>query len=500
MSIRYKLLLGFGVLLIVYVAAIFMISNRLFQLQADYSWLITETFPSIDSLEHIKSSNQRIATSIYEIGLLQATIEEEEHLFRIDEEQEIIANEKLLLSVELQNYLVLVRNHNQEDQDFALAVQQRVGELNKKSDNLVALINSQASLSKLHAGIEEFHHVVQDFHEIVNNAIERGHREIQEKGKEVTNDIKGTIYNTGIASIILLISIIGISHRLSYIIVNPLIKLRDKVTQISKGEFDVLEETASRDEIGDLVNSFSKMTHDLKEAQKELIKKERLAALGQLTATISHEIRNPLGTIKNCLSFLQKYMQDDQPLVKDSVENAVVNVRRCNDIITDLLIFTREQPLNPEPTDVDDWLNKLLDEYKLDPEIKLNRQLEGGVEIDINRERLRRVLINVLDNACQAMTTQEGDVVGEKDKRLTVATQTVDGRLELSIHDTGQGIAPNELEKIFELFYSTKNFGVGLGLPTVKKIMEEHSGGIEITSEINQGTHVILWLPLPAVN
>ena len=122
----------------------------------------------------------------------------------------------------------------------------------------------------------------------------------------------------------------------------------------------------------------------------------------------------------------------------------------------------------------------------------MGRDLASGVAANIDRDRLRRAVINVLDNACQAVE-ENGDGA---DNEVVVATKVNGERVEIVVTDKGPGIADDELGKIFEPLYSTKSFGVGLGLPVVEKIAEEHGGGVDIVSTIGRGTQVTLWLPL----
>jgi len=117
--------------------------------------------------------------------------------------------------------------------------------------------------------------------------------------------------------------------------------------------------------------------------------------------------------------------------------------------------------------------------------------------LTFDRDRLRRVMINLLDNACQAMAG-EGDVAQEDEEHLlTVATRQTDGRAEISIADTGPGIPSDQADRIFEPLYSTKAFGVGLGLPIVKQIVEQHGGGIELDNGVGPGARFVIRLPLP---
>lgn len=232
-------------------------------------------------------------------------------------------------------------------------------------------------------------------------------------------------------------------------------------------------------------------TRELKDAQVELVRRERLAVLGQLTATVAHEIRNPLGTVRASIFSLEKALENNNiDRVGQAVKLAERNIVRCDDIINDLLDFTRRREPRPEPTVIDSWLENVLNERPLPENIICMKELTSGLEIPVDRERLLRAFLNILDNAV--------DALGEKDapgNRLTVSADVAAGRLEIRVTDTGPGIPAANLDKIFEPLFSTKPFGFGLGLPVVKNIMTEHGGGVDIRSTVGQGTSVVMWLP-----
>ncbi len=152
--------------------------------------------------------------------------------------------------------------------------------------------------------------------------------------------------------------------------------------------------------------------------------------------------------------------------------------------------------MNREPTVIDRWLRTVLEEHGLPEPVRPQLELEAGIEMPLDRDRLRRVVVNVIDNACHAMDGKEP--AGDRAPLLTVGTRVNGERLEIVVRDTGCGMAPAVAAKAFEPLYSTKAFGVGLGLPMVKQIMEQHGGGVEITSQEERGTEVVLWLPLAA--
>jgi signal transduction histidine kinase len=142
----------------------------------------------------------------------------------------------------------------------------------------------------------------------------------------------------------------------------------------------------------------------------------------------------------------------------------------------------------------DDWLRQFLDEQTLPQDIQLVREFTAEINVSLDSTRFQRVLTNLLDNACQAMLDHHG--VDQSTLVLRIQTAVVDGQVQLSISDTGPGIPPDVLPHIFEPLYSTKGFGVGLGLSIVKEIIQQHHGDIKITSKSEQGTRVILWLPV----
>ena len=344
--------------------------------------------------------------------------------------------------------------------------------------------------------------------------------------------------------IIVFIVILGIgiifTYFLARISIKPIKRLSDIVKEVGQGNLDVKMNIKSEDEIGALSKSFESMCVNLQErtkklteankalqteiierkraeealkeysehleemveeraqelqaAQEQLVRREKLAVLGQLAATVSHEIRNPLGTIR-----ISAYAIENKTLNKGlGIERALDclqrNITRCDNIIGELLDYARKPDLNPQPVRFDDWLNRVLDE-QIPPEgITLSREIASGVEIWLDPERFRRVIINLVDNARQAML--ESPEVGNKARVISVQSRVIADRLKIVISDTGPGIPPDVMSHIFEPLYSTKSFGVGLGLWVVKGIVEQHGGELEISSKADEGTQVIVWLPL----
>jgi PAS domain S-box-containing protein len=244
----------------------------------------------------------------------------------------------------------------------------------------------------------------------------------------------------------------------------------------------------------ELARRVDERTAQLRAAQEELLGKERLSILGQLTATVAHELRNPLSAIRNSIYTIKEVIAGkglglDRPLTR--VEHSIV---RCDRIVTDLLDYTRSRELQVASLKLDRWLGDVLDEQKIPDGIALSRDLgAGGTTVTFDPERLRRVIVNLVDNAAQALGP---NVLSGREASIDVSTREVPGQIEIVVADSGPGIPSDVLPKIFEPLFSTKSFGTGLGLPTVKQIVEQHGGHVSVTSEVGGGTRVTIRLPL----
>ncbi len=239
-------------------------------------------------------------------------------------------------------------------------------------------------------------------------------------------------------------------------------------------------------------------TKQLEETQAELVIKERLAVLGQLVAVVSHEIRNPLGTIASSIFTIKERVKDANVDLQLPVERIKRSVSRCDRIIEELLYYTRKRDIELKSEHIDKWIDDILLESEIPPETQLIRKSGCDFEIEMDSEKIRRCLVNLIDNAVQAIDEKNKNLAPpDKTKAaITVETCVSDGRLEISVEDTGSGISEDNLKIIFEPLYSTKNFGVGLGLSIIKQIIEQHGGGIKLESKLGIGTKATLWLPV----
>jgi signal transduction histidine kinase len=306
--------------------------------------------------------------------------------------------------------------------------------------------------------------------------------------------------------------------KLQKIITRPIDELAQASRIISRGrDYSIRVKQTTNDEVGQLMAAFNVMldgieqrdaalvdakenleemvrgrTRELREAQNELLRSERMATLGQLTATVSHELRNPLGTIRTSVFTLANKLRDREPGLAKNIERIERNIIRCDNIITELLDFSRIRALQHEKTNLRRWIGSVIEDMDVPESINVRLELDDNIDVEIDRDLLRRVIVNLVDNACHALqeVAEEGS-----DSTIIIQSALNNSRTEIIVIDTGPGIPEEVLPHIFEPLYSTKSFGVGLGLPVVKQIMEQHGGGVEVASEKNVGTRVVLWLP-----
>lgn len=237
-------------------------------------------------------------------------------------------------------------------------------------------------------------------------------------------------------------------------------------------------------------------TRELREAQAELIKKSRLATLGQLTATVSHELRNPLGAMRTSAYVLAKSLPDENEGALKAIARIDRGIARCDRIIDELLDFTRSTEIDRKAVAVDGWLRAVLSEMTIPVGVKLETELQlGNLEAMLDSGRLRRAIINIVDNACQAITGQSDWDTRTGAGIVHVSTGKINSDIEIRISDNGSGIPADIRGKIFEPLFSTKNFGVGLGLPTVRQILEHHGGTVTVESEPGAGALFRLAFP-----
>lgn len=250
------------------------------------------------------------------------------------------------------------------------------------------------------------------------------------------------------------------------------------------------EISAQREDITRTNASLENALLELKRVQETMVQSERLSTLGKLTATVSHELRNPMAAIRNSLFLIRQFAGNREKALAN-IDRAERSIGRCDNIIGDLLEYTRQRDVDLLPIPLQQLVGDILEEQKLPAEIRLVTDLRGSeAKVMADAERFRRVVINLIQNATEAIKASKG--FGE----VKVQTGLIGDQMFLEISDNGPGIADDALGKIFEPLFTTKSFGAGLGLPTAKQLVEQHFGKLTVNSQPGVGTSFRVTLPL----
>jgi two-component system NtrC family sensor kinase len=315
---------------------------------------------------------------------------------------------------------------------------------------------------------------------------------------------------------------------LSVTVHRPVQKLREGTRQISAGHFDYRIPLVSRDEIGELALAFNEMTESLQKAEQEnrlwsqtlerrveektaelkqiheqILQIERMASLGKLSATVAHELNNPLAGILNYLKLIEKRLRktEPSPAMQSSLEDLeliIGEVKRCGNIVKNLLLFSKRQvaefSLVPVADIVDRAVRLMQHHFKIS---NVNFQSEIAIPeatLMCDESQIQQALIALFVNAVEAMP-EGGDL------KLKVM-RNASGGIRMDIADTGIGVAAEDTPHLFEPFFSTKKDGkgVGLGLAVVYGILERHKGTVSVQSQPGKGTVFTLSFPTAEMN
>lgn len=280
----------------------------------------------------------------------------------------------------------------------------------------------------------------------------------------------------------------------------PIKKLAEGTVRIAKGDFAHKIAILSQDEIGELARSFNAMSDQLQlmrermeEAHKKLIHAEKLASIGRLSATIAHEIRNPLTSVK---LNIQKVLEDKalDATEREHLALSQEGIVQIEKFVKDLLNFTRVSELQRARFAIEQILDeslKMMKDAFHEKKILIEKKLgEGLPEVVVDGDRLRQVFCNVMRNAYEA--------VGEGG-RISLSLSLVDDdtakKIRVRISDNGCGIPEKDWENIFEPFFTTKPSGIGLGLANARKILEQHRGSIKVVKKRGKGTSFEILIP-----
>ncbi len=353
-----------------------------------------------------------------------------------------------------------------------------------------------------------------------------GHVEIGLTSRLYKESNRQLLWSSILTMLVIILALICVTGLLLRVFLkSPLNGLIQGIDRIAKGDYEYKFPKAKQREIKTIITRFNYMaeqikvrekslsdikrrleemvkerTRDLKAAQEELVRREKLSVLGQLTATVSHELRNPLGVIGTSAFYLKSNLKDSNEKIQKHLGRIDKQVNLCDSIVNDLLEFTRGRRSEMVEVDLNHWLKEVLDHITVPDQASLARELSPGLPMVLfDRDKLQRVTINLVNNAIQAVIDRHERFKQEDElyqPQVKVATSMVEDGACIEVEDNGIGMDEETAGQAFEPLFTTRARGTGLGLAIVKKIVEEHDGTVSIESEPNLGTKATVVIPV----
>jgi len=331
---------------------------------------------------------------------------------------------------------------------------------------------------------------------------------IQQQGHKITAELEKTVKKEGqftqdlagksktihlIALVPVFILSILIALFLIFNVNQPLKAIENAIKKISKGDFKNIPAISTGDEFEYLVDSLNNMINELNKRNEELVQARKLESLGRFTSGVAHELNNPLNNISTSVQILLEEIEENNLEYKmELLTGTEKEVDRARNIVKALLEFSRERSLKIKTINFLDLVNEAVDAIKrqVPAHVKLEVRVPEDIQINLDPGRMRSVLINLMFNAVQAM---------ESGGTLSIKAKQKENKAELrfQVQDTGCGISEDNMSKIFDPFFSTKEVGKGsgLGLSIIYGIVELHGGRIQVTSKEGEGATFTIFLP-----
>jgi signal transduction histidine kinase len=282
----------------------------------------------------------------------------------------------------------------------------------------------------------------------------------------------------------------------------PIIKLSEAAVEIGEGKLDARVEVQTSDEVGDLATAFNRMadqvreatttledrvrerTRELEEAQERLLRIERMAAVGEVAAAMAHELRNPLAGIKNAIFYVKTGLEKSgqgggDPRIPEFLDLMEDEVEASNRIITELLDYSRVNPLSLSVAEVETLVDGAISESWIKKDVNIVKDIKPAIpEVWANLEQIHLAFLNLINNAGDAMP--DGGT-------LTISAAAAGEFVEVRFKDTGEGIAEENLDRVLDPLFTTKEKGTGMGLALVSRIIERHDGVLDVASTLGSG-------------
>jgi two-component system NtrC family sensor kinase len=309
---------------------------------------------------------------------------------------------------------------------------------------------------------------------------------------EIINNLKTQLL---VSTILFIICGIFLTVLVSRKIIYPLKVIEGTTRRIARGDFRPLPVLTTRDETQNVVEAFNRMVEELARRQDQLVQSKKMSSLGILTAGIAHQLNNPLNNIStSCQIVIEELDEGDKELLRKMLGNIEQEVHRARDIVKGLLEFSRARDFAIQSVPLAQVVQRAIKliSSQVPPAIELINEVPADLVLQIDPQRMQEVFLNLLMNAMQAITEPPGQI------RIAARLDEENQIALITVADTGQGIPPEALDRVFDPFFTLKEegLGTGLGLSIVYGIVEKHRGKIDVESTIGEGTRFLIQIPM----
>ncbi|WP_052347791.1 sensor histidine kinase [Candidatus Nitrosotenuis chungbukensis] len=474
MEIRKKIIFETIILSIILALLSFVIINNILIIQNNFSYLDNELIPSMTILKDIRSIASNILVSTLEFSIV------EEEITPSGNDEASKSNQKLtevITDIDLSKSQFDEMSSLYKKQAASInmlsieKIEQRWQEFELLSDKFIEYKKRGISGDELIKIKDEFRDSKDSLFKEIDLAIIFNEEKIQEKRNAVEELVRNTTILIFTILIICISTIVIIRYHILKSILIPILKLRKTVQEIAKGDFRARIDVSQNDEMGELLTDINQMAQDLESAQKELLKHEKISNIGMLAARMAHDILNPLSNIKIGAEYLRSRIKREEKEIKtlDIIDRAV---DRISFQVQDVLNFVKTDSLEITKASLLELLKQVIKNQTI-PETVNYTLPENDIKVFCDYKKIEVVFINLLRNSIDAINAQG-----------TIKVRFIDlgDKVRIEFEDSGKGVSEEHKTRIFEPLFTTKQKGTGLGLTSVKTIIEQHGGSITFSN------------------
>jgi len=482
LRIGYRLSIGFGLLIMVFITLAAYELDRMNLLSKQTTMMHDHPLTVSNAVLRINTNIIKIHRSMKDVALAQDLVSIDEASRLVDEHEIEIYKDFGIID---KRFLGEKEKYKEAYDAFATWKPIR--------DEVISLMLAEkfteaANITK-GKGAKHVLHIEKDM-EALSSFAQNKAQELFDNASKIRNEAFNIVYLLFAISIVLVI-VFAIFFTRS--ITTPIRKSTKTAELISSGDLTQRMESSSKDEIGQLANSFNNMVDSLQESQDQLLQKEKFATIGRISGSIAHDIRHPLATIKNSAYFLNMTLKDPNEKTKKHLNLINSQVAHANEIINSLMRMSDDRKPEKSKIIINDFVNEFFSILPLPERIELVTELDNECpDIMVDLSQLKQVFTNLESNAVKSMP--ENGTITVKTRKVTsldlesqISTHEGDF-VEISFSDTGSGMKKDVLDNVFEPFYTTRNKGIGLGLSIVKDVIVINNGKITAESEEGKGS------------